>query len=192
MFACLIIRGLQLVVELQGKLNLPCRLGTGDLSDSGTEARVRRVVLYMVEGIDEFASELQFEALRELEVLGQAEVHVTIVWTTETRELWSAIAESSVSGVGKVVVVGEPLNAPDTAANRRIKDGWEPVAIGACAAAEGSGVIRCAVNRQRPASAERDDGGYLPTAHHGVDYTVHIVSEGFAAAEGKLVNGVGS
>jgi hypothetical protein len=123
-FACLILRGLQLIVEFQGKLNLSCRLGAGDLSDSGAEARVRRVVLYMVEGVDKFASELQFKALGKLEVLRQTEVDVGVVRTAETRELRSAIAESSVSGVSKVAVVGEPLNATNTAGNRRIEDWW--------------------------------------------------------------------
>src|SRR5215469_8025436 len=96
----------------------------------------------------------------------------------ETRELRSTIAEGSVSGVSEVAVVGEPLNATSTAGNGRIEDPWQAtVAIGAGAAAEGSGVIRCTVNRQGPTGAPGDDGGYLPTTDHGVNYPVQVMAK---------------
>src|SRR5215469_5375965 len=123
-FACLIIRGLQLVVELQGELNVPWRLGAGNLTHAAAKAHVRRVILYVVKGIDEVSSKLQFEPLCNLEVLGQTEVDVRVVRTAQARELRSAIAESSISGVGKVAIVGEPLNATSTATNRCILDRW--------------------------------------------------------------------
>jgi hypothetical protein len=63
--ACLIIRGLCLVVELQRKLDIPWRLGAGNLPHRGSKAHAWRVELYVVKRIDEVGSELQLEPLRE-------------------------------------------------------------------------------------------------------------------------------
>ena len=116
--------GLQLVVEFESELNVPWRLGAGNLTHGGAKAHVGRVVLYMVKGVDEVSSELQFEPLCNLEVLGQTDVYVGVVRTAQTRELRSAITESSLCRVSKVAIVGEPLNATNTAAYRRIMGRW--------------------------------------------------------------------
>ena len=76
MSACLIIRGLLSVVELQSKLDIPWRLGTGNLSHGGTKAHVWRVELDVVKRIEEVGSELQFEPLCKLQVLMQTQVYV--------------------------------------------------------------------------------------------------------------------
>src|SRR5215469_6704507 len=111
----------------------------------------------------------------------------------ETRELRSTIAEGSVSGGSEVAVVGEPLNAANTAGNGRIKDPWQAtVAIGACATAEGSGVVRCTVYGQWPAGAPGNDGRYLPTTDHGVNYPVQVMTKSLAAANRKFIDGIGS
>ena len=116
--------GLQLVVEFESELNVPWRLGAGNLTHGGAKAHVGRVVLYVVKGVDEVSSELQVEPLCNVEVLGQTEVYVGVVRTAQTSELRSASAESSFGRVGKVAIVGEPLNATSTAGDRRIKDPW--------------------------------------------------------------------
>ena len=69
--ACPIIRALRLVIELQSELNIPWRLGAGNLPHGGTEAHVWRIELHVVKRIDEITPELQPEPLRELEVLMQ-------------------------------------------------------------------------------------------------------------------------
>ena len=126
MFACLIIRGLySLVVELQRELNVPWRLGAGNLTHAGAKAHVGRVELYVVKGVDEVSSELQFEPLCNREVLGQTEVYVGVVRTAQTTELRSAIAECSLGRVGKVAIVGEPLDSTGAATNWLIDDRWK-------------------------------------------------------------------
>src|SRR5271170_7231141 len=113
-FACLIIRGLCLVVELQRKLDVPRRLGTINLSYVGAKAHIGRVKLYVVKRVDKLGSELQFEPFRELEVLMQTHVHIGVVWPTDPGELRSAVTEGSNRRVGEVAVVGEPLVATDS------------------------------------------------------------------------------
>ena len=63
-FACLIIRALFSVVELQRQLDVPWGLGTCNLSHRGSQAHVWCVELDVVESIDEVGSELQTEPLR--------------------------------------------------------------------------------------------------------------------------------
>ena len=64
-FACLIVRRLCLVVELQRKLNIPWRLGGRNLSYCSSKVHVRGVQLNVVECIDEVGPELQPEPLGE-------------------------------------------------------------------------------------------------------------------------------
>ena len=71
MFACLIIRALCSVVELQRKLDVPWGLSTRNLSHLGSQAHVGCVELDVVESIDEVGSELQTKPLRYLKVLMQ-------------------------------------------------------------------------------------------------------------------------
>lgn len=59
MFACLIVRCLRLVVELQGKLNVPWGLGARNLSHRSSKAHVWCVELHVVERIDEVGPKLQ-------------------------------------------------------------------------------------------------------------------------------------
>jgi hypothetical protein len=61
--ACLIVRRLLLVVELQRELNISGRLGAGDLPHGCSQAHIRCVQLRVVEGVDEVGSELQPEPL---------------------------------------------------------------------------------------------------------------------------------
>jgi hypothetical protein len=62
-FACLIVRCLCLVVELQRKLNIPRGLGARNLSHRGINARVWYVELHVVKRINEVRSELQLKPL---------------------------------------------------------------------------------------------------------------------------------
>jgi hypothetical protein len=64
-FACLIVRCLSLVVELQRKLNVPWGLGSRDLSHGRSKVHVWCVELNVVESIDEVGPKLQFEPLSE-------------------------------------------------------------------------------------------------------------------------------
>jgi len=74
-YACLIIRALLLVVELQRELDIPRGLSAGDLPHRGVDAGVWDVELNMVEEIDEVSSELQLEPLRKLEVLMDTQIY---------------------------------------------------------------------------------------------------------------------
>ncbi len=68
MFACLIVRCLCLVVELQRKLNIPRGLGTlggRNLSHRRSKVHVWSIQLNMVERIDEIGPKLQPEPLGE-------------------------------------------------------------------------------------------------------------------------------
>lgn len=95
-FACLIIRRLQLIVELKSELDVSWRLCTGDLPQRWTQVpRIRRVGLHMVESIDEVRAELQSEPLRHLEVLMKAEVYVRVVCRPQVAELTWTVAEGS-------------------------------------------------------------------------------------------------
>src|SRR5256885_8840172 len=110
--ACLIIRGLCLVVELQRKLNVPWRLSTGNLSQLRTQVpNVWCVQLDVVEGIDEVSSELQFEPLRNLDVLVQTQIYIGVTRRAQVCELIRASAEGPSSRRGEVAIVGEPLEA---------------------------------------------------------------------------------
>ena len=68
MFACLIVRCLCLVVELQRKLNVPWglgALGARNLSHRRSKVHVWCVELNMVERIDEVGPKLQPEPLSD-------------------------------------------------------------------------------------------------------------------------------
>ena len=67
------------VIEFQRQLYVPGWLGAGDLPHRGAQAHVRRVVLDMVERINEVAPELQSEPLRNREVLMQTQVDIRVV-----------------------------------------------------------------------------------------------------------------
>ena len=67
--ACPIIRFSWLVVELQRKLNVPRRLGAGNLPHCSSQAHVRSIKVHVVEGVDEIAAELQLIPFRKLKVL---------------------------------------------------------------------------------------------------------------------------
>jgi hypothetical protein len=67
-----------LVVQLQGKLDIPWVLRAGDLTHGRSKVHVWSVQVDVVEGIDEVGSELQSEPLCELEVLLQAQVEVRV------------------------------------------------------------------------------------------------------------------
>src|SRR5271154_1512565 len=112
--ACLIIRGLYLVVELHRKLNVPRRLSTGNLAYVGAKTHIWGVKLHVVKSVNEIASELQLEPFGKLEILVNAQVNVGVVWSPEPAELWSAITELTNRGIGEVAVVGEPLVATDS------------------------------------------------------------------------------
>src|SRR5208283_1506312 len=160
--ACLIVRGLCLIVELQRKLDVPRRLGAVNLSHGGTKAHVWCVELYMVERIHEVSSELQLEAFRHLEVLMQTQVYVGVMRPTELSELWGAIAEGANGWVGEVAIIGEPLVTTNSweeglvdwsfSGNRR--DG---IAIRSRTARIRPGLISGSVNRQRPAGTHDED-----------------------------------
>ena len=124
--ACLIVRCLYLVVELQRKLNVPRRLGAGNLPHRGPKAHVWRVQLDMVEGIDEVSSKLQSEPLGHLEVLLDAQVYVGEVRRSQSRELRGAIAECPDGWIGEVIIIVEPLDATSSwevcLVDRRIRD----------------------------------------------------------------------
>jgi hypothetical protein len=73
--ACLIIRGLCLVVELQRQLDIPWRLSAGNLPQRRTQVPNEwGVELYVIERVDEVSPELQLEPFRNWEVLMQAQV----------------------------------------------------------------------------------------------------------------------
>src|SRR5205814_8504869 len=69
--ACPMIQHRGLIVELQRKLNIPRRLGTGYLPHRGPKTHIRNVEVHLVESIDEVATELQFIVFRDLKVLLQ-------------------------------------------------------------------------------------------------------------------------
>ena len=84
------------IVEFQGQLYVPHRLGAGDLSHTGVarpgkqrcaQAHVWSIVLHMVKEIDEVGTELQPESFRNRKILMQTQVNVGVMGGTETGEL---------------------------------------------------------------------------------------------------------
>ena len=82
MFACLIIRALFSVVELQRQLDVPWGLGTCNLSHRGSQAHVWCVELDVVESVNEISSELEAEPLRQQKVLMQTQIYVRVTRRT--------------------------------------------------------------------------------------------------------------
>ena len=196
MIACLIIRGLCLVVELQCQLDIPWRLGAANLSHRGTKAHVWCVELHVVKRIDEVTPELQPEPLRELEVLMQTQVYVGVTRPTQLSELWRAIAEGPDGWVGEVAIIGEPLEAAcsweEGPVDRRLSgDARDGIAIRTRTSTERTGHISGSVNRQRPPGADGDDRANLPASNNGIHDLVGVLRQQFAAANGHVVNGVG-
>src|ERR1700675_1932491 len=157
--ACLIIRCLLLVVELQRKLNVPWRLSAVDLSHVGAKAHIGCVKLDVVKRVDEIGSELQLEPFREKEVLMQTQVHIGVMRSSQTSELWGAVAKRPGGWVGEIAVVGEPLVTTDPWERGLInvsfpRNRWEATAIRSRTARERAGLISGIVNRHREAGAE--------------------------------------
>src|SRR5579863_7508209 len=195
-YACLIIRGLCLVVELQRKLNIPRTLGTGNLPHCRSKAHVRSVGLHVVERVQEVGSKLQPEAFRHLEVFMETQIHVSVMWAAKSRELRGAIAESPNGRVGEVAIIAEPLEAARSG-ERCLVDGsfpgdcWEAIAIGARTARIRARFIRGSVNRHGEAGAEGNDRANRPASDGAVHHLVRAVAKLLAAAKGKFINGVG-
>ena len=88
--ACIIIIGLSgpaSVIELQGQLNVPGRLRAGDLPKAASQGRAWRIVLDMVERVDEVGTELQPEPLRDGEVFMQTHIDIGETRGAQAREL---------------------------------------------------------------------------------------------------------
>src|SRR5205807_10251346 len=115
-FACLIIRGLYSIVELQSELDVSGRLGAGDLSHRRTQTHVRCVELHVVKGVDEVAAELQPEAFCHLDVFMEAQVQVGVMRPSQSAELRGAIAKCTDGRVGKVAVIVNHWIPPTPAA----------------------------------------------------------------------------
>src|SRR5258708_32994789 len=93
---CPIIRGLGLVVELQGKLDVSRRLRR--LNHSGCTALDRRVGYRQadaVKGIQEIRTELQSESFCQREVFLQAQIPVVVSGSAQSAELRCTGAEAS-------------------------------------------------------------------------------------------------
>ena len=71
-FACPIIRGLGLVVELQRKLYVPRVLRARNLPHCASKIHIRCVEVDVIEGVHEIATELKLVPFRKLKVLLQA------------------------------------------------------------------------------------------------------------------------
>src|SRR5262249_9324698 len=179
-----------LVVQLQRKLNVSRRLGTGDLPHCGAEAHVWRVEFHVVKGGDEVGSELQSKPLCQLEVLRQAQIYVCVVRPSQPAELRRAITEGSHCRIGKVAVVGEPLDTSN-AGNRCVTVHMRKrEAVRSRPAAKRAGFVLRSIYWQRPASTEGHDGANLPAANDGVEYSVHVVANRLTAANWQFVNGI--
>ena len=71
------------VIEFQRQLYVPGWLGAVDQSHRSPQSHVWRVVLDMVESINEVASELQSEPLCNREVLMQTQIYVRVMWRAQ-------------------------------------------------------------------------------------------------------------
>lgn len=192
-FACLIIRALGLVIELQRKLDIPWRLGSRNLPHRSSKTHVWCVELHMVKGIDEVGPELKSEPLREQEVLVQAHVYVGVMRSAQSSELWSAVAKRPHSGVGEVPVIGEPLVAAHSCGRNRgfSSDRWEAIAIGARPSRERAGFVCGSLDGHREARAEGENRANRPAARDGVKHFVHVAAELLAVSDGQFINGIG-
>src|SRR5215472_8751652 len=77
--ACImIIRVPTSIIELQCELYVPGRLGTCDLSHRVSQAHVGRIVLDVIESVNEVGSKLQAEALGNRKVFMQAQIYVGV------------------------------------------------------------------------------------------------------------------
>src|SRR4029077_786577 len=92
--ACIIIRVLFSIIEFQSQLYVSWGLGACNLPHRGSQTHIRCVELDVVEGIDEVGSELQFEPLRNHEILMQAQIDVGVMRGGYRSELRCAISES--------------------------------------------------------------------------------------------------
>src|ERR1700730_4093103 len=156
--ACLIIRGLCLVVELQRQLDISLRLGAGNLPHILSKAHVWCIELDVVKRIHEVSSELQLKPFGKREVLMQTQVYVCVTRPTQVCELWRAIAEGPDGWVGEVVRVGEPLETTcvwkGSLVDRRFSgDARDGIAIRTRTSTERPGLISGSVNRHRPTTS---------------------------------------
>jgi hypothetical protein len=65
----------------------------------------------VVKRIDEVSSELQLEPLREKEVLMQTQVHMVVMRSTQTSELWGAVSKCPYCRVSDPVMLGRELQS---------------------------------------------------------------------------------
>src|SRR5215475_988648 len=138
-------------VELERQLYVPRRLGICNLPHRWPNARIRRLKVYMVKRVDEVGAELQLEPLRHLKVLVQAEVQVGVTRCAQAAELRCAVSELAVRRLGKVSVVGEPLD-PDSR-DSGIRGRRNRVAVWPEAARIGGGIVVSTKDGQGPTGA---------------------------------------
>ena len=118
--ACLIVRCLCLVVELQRQLNASWWLGARNLSHGSSQAHVWSVELRMVKGVDKVGPELQPNPLGNQEVFVQTQVHIGVVRSAKSSQLWGAIAERSSRRGSEIAVVVKPLDTASRTCDRRL------------------------------------------------------------------------
>src|SRR5260370_11852038 len=99
-FACPIIRGLGLVVEVQGKLDGSGRLRRLNHSGcTGLDRRVGYCQVDAVKGIQEIRTELQSESFCQREVFLQAQIPVVVSGSAQSAELRCTGAEAGSIGI---------------------------------------------------------------------------------------------
>src|SRR5260370_4964606 len=174
-FACPIIRGLGLVVELQRKLDVSRRLRRLNHSGcTGLDRRVGYCQVDAVKGIQEIRTELQSESFCQREVFLQAQIPVVVSGSAQSAEFLCTGAEAGSIGIF-ARVKPKAATTLGRCSVTPAKNVVLAVAVRAQAARRGTGlVLTVVVEGQWEPRVESYDRAYRPTANDGVHGLAHI------------------
>src|SRR6266852_2304912 len=183
---------LGLVVELQSKLDVSCRLRSLNHSSSrSSHCCIGYREVDAVKRIQEIRAELQPESFCYREVFLEAEIPIVISRTAQTAELRC----TGPKGRGIRIIIGVKPQESPTGPCRCWTSAKYPVgsvAVRAQAARAGARLVGAVVvERQGEARVESDDRADGPTADDSLGSLVHVTAELFALAKRQFIDGVG-
>src|ERR1700692_3496248 len=118
----------------------------------------------------------------------QTQVHVGVMWPSQSSELWCTISESPDRRCGEVSIVGEPLEATCRSRDGRFsRNCREPIAVRPRTARERPGLITNSGNGQWEARSEGDDRTDRPASNDLVHYLV-VAIKFLSLSKRELIN----
>src|SRR5580658_7846013 len=123
----------------------------------------------------------------------QTQVYVGEMRPSYPCELWSAVSKRPHCWVGEVTIVSEPLEATHSRGGDGCFSGnhREAIAIGTRTTRKRPGLVSGSVNGLGEARVEGENWANRPASGSFIEHFVHVIAQGFAAADGQLINGIG-